>query len=165
MFEKFGEFDSAEEINRCAAAQLAEGDTDAIYALAEENGIDKYDAEDFINGDSDELTVPLLAAVGKLEIELKSLSTKKMPDILTDWVMMIKGYCREEDAFASAVRRKGKSLAGCIEKLMKWSLQNAEEVPKEICKACGISYTVKLGIPGSRKARELIREYYLEEKA
>ena len=33
MFEKFGEFDSYEEINRAAAAQLAEGDTEAIYAI------------------------------------------------------------------------------------------------------------------------------------
>lgn len=41
MFEKFGEFDSCEELNRAAAAQLAEGDTDAIYTIAEENGIDR----------------------------------------------------------------------------------------------------------------------------
>ncbi len=41
MFEKFGEFDSCEELNRAAAARLAEGDTDAIYTIAEENGIDR----------------------------------------------------------------------------------------------------------------------------
>lgn len=29
MFDKFGEFDSAEEINRAAAAQLKEGDLDS----------------------------------------------------------------------------------------------------------------------------------------
>lgn len=48
LFEKFGEFDSAEELNRAAAAQLAEGDIDAIYGIAEENGIDREDAEDYI---------------------------------------------------------------------------------------------------------------------
>ena len=37
MFDKFGIFDSAEELNRAAAAQLGEGDTDALFALAQEN--------------------------------------------------------------------------------------------------------------------------------
>ena len=36
LFEKFGEFDSAEELNRAAAAQLAEGDIDAIYGISEQ---------------------------------------------------------------------------------------------------------------------------------
>ena len=52
LFEKFGEFDSAEELNRAAAAQLAEGDIDAIYEIAEENGLDREDAEDYIDGGS-----------------------------------------------------------------------------------------------------------------
>ena len=38
MYDKFGEFDSAEELNRAAAAQLREGDTEAIYIIAKENG-------------------------------------------------------------------------------------------------------------------------------
>ena len=46
MFDKFGEFDSAEEINRAAAAQLKEGDLDAIKTITEENGLDPEDAED-----------------------------------------------------------------------------------------------------------------------
>ena len=50
MFDKFGEFDSAEEINRAAAAQLKEGDLDAIKTIAEENGLDPEDAEDFCTG-------------------------------------------------------------------------------------------------------------------
>lgn len=37
MFDKFGEFDSAEEINRAAAAQLKEGDLDAIKTIAVHN--------------------------------------------------------------------------------------------------------------------------------
>ena len=40
MWDKFGEFDSAEELNRAAAAQKAEGDREALIMLAEENGID-----------------------------------------------------------------------------------------------------------------------------
>ena len=62
MFEKFGEFDSYEEINRAAAAQLKEGDKEAIYMIAKENGIDREDAEDYINGDLDQFATPLTAA-------------------------------------------------------------------------------------------------------
>ena len=38
MYEKFGEFDSFEELNRAAAAQKAEGDEEALFALALETG-------------------------------------------------------------------------------------------------------------------------------
>lgn len=73
MFEKYGEFDSYEEINRASAAQLAEGDTEAIYAIAEENGIDREDAEDYIAGDAAELVTALMAANGKLAVEAAEL--------------------------------------------------------------------------------------------
>ena len=51
MFEKFGEFDSAEELNMCAEGLRNEGDEESLIALAEENGIDGEDAEDFMTGD------------------------------------------------------------------------------------------------------------------
>ena len=35
LYEKFGEFDSAEEINAAADGQKTEGDTDAIFAIAQ----------------------------------------------------------------------------------------------------------------------------------
>lgn len=63
MFEKFGEFDSAEEITGKAAELLSGGDTEAIYALAKENGIDVEEADDFIDGLTKELCGPLMAAV------------------------------------------------------------------------------------------------------
>ena len=73
MFDKFGEFDSAEEINRAAAARRAEGDTEALMQIAIENGIDKEDAKDYADGIVGELTTPLLAALGKLEVESREL--------------------------------------------------------------------------------------------
>ena len=36
MFDKFGEFDSVEELNRAAAGFLTEGDLDSLRKLAEE---------------------------------------------------------------------------------------------------------------------------------
>ena len=73
MWDKFGEFDSAEELNRAAAAQKAEGDREALIMLAEENGIDRDDAEDYLDGAVDELATPLMAAVGKLQVEAAAL--------------------------------------------------------------------------------------------
>ena len=76
MFEKFGEFDSVEELNRAAEAQRAEGDEKALVLLAEENGLDKEDAEDFMDGCIPVLATPLMAATGKIRVESESLGLK-----------------------------------------------------------------------------------------
>ena len=162
MFEKFGEFDSYEELNRAAAAQLEEGDTEAIYAIAEENGIDREDAEDFIDGDAPELATALMAAHGKLKVEAAELQPK---EIMTDWLEYIRIQCVENPKMRLAVRRKGKSLKECIGKLVKWSLNHAENVDSDIVKAAGLPSWAqngcKLGIPGMGTAKQLIKEYYL----
>lgn len=162
MFERFGEFGSYEEINREAAAQLAEGDTEAIYAIAEENGIDREDAEDYIDGDAAELVTALMAAQGKLKIETTELQPK---EIMADWLDYIQIQCFEDQEMRLAVRRKGKSLKECIGKLVKWSLDHAENVDKDIIKAAGLPSWAqkgcKLGIPGMGTAKQLIKEYYL----
>ena len=159
MFEKYGEFDSYEEINRAAAAQLAEGDTEAIYAIAEENGIDREDAEDYIDGDAAELVTALMAAQGKLKIETAELQPK---EIMADWLDYIQIQCFEDQEMRLAVRRKGKSLKECIGKLVKWSLDHAENVDKDIIKAAGLPSWAqngcKLGIPGIGTAKQLIKE-------
>ena len=158
LYEKFGEFDSAEEINRAAAAQLAEGDIDAVYTIAEENGLDREDAEDYIDGAAPELCTPIMAALGKLKVEAEELGPQ---EIMEDWLTYIRIQCAEHPETAAAVRKKGKSLRGCIAKLLVWSFRNAKEVDKEIVKAAGIKqgYPVKLGIPGMARAR-IIAEYY-----
>ena len=91
LFEKFGEFDSAEEINKTADGLKAEGDTESIYILAEENGIDRDEVQDFIDGYNITLTVPMLAAEGKLSVEEKAAA---LPDdiLIKDWI----DYIREE---------------------------------------------------------------------
>lgn len=159
MFERFGEFDSCEEINRAAAAQLKEGDTDAIFAIAQENGIDREDAEDYIDGIIDTLAAPLTAALGKLMVEEAELEPY---EIMDDWLTYIKQKCMEDPAMAAGVRKKGKSLKGCIAELMKWSFKNAKPVPEDIGKMCGISQKVTLGIPGMATAKKLIGKYYTE---
>jgi hypothetical protein len=155
MFEKYGEFDSYEEINRAAAAQLAEGDTEAIYAIAEENGIDREDAEEYIDGDAAELVTALMAANGKLKVEAAELQPK---EIMADWLDYIQIQCFEDPEMRLAVKE-------CIGKLVKWSLDHAENVDKDIIKAAGLPEWAqkgcKLGIPGMGTAKQLIKEYYL----
>ena len=162
MFEKFGEFDSYEEINRAAAAQLNEGDLEAVMAIAEENGIDKEDAEDYIDGAVGCLVNPLMAALGKLAVEEKDL---KPYEIMLDWLLYIRIRCAESQEVALAVRKKGKSLKGCIGTLLQWSFKHAEPVDPEIVKAAGLPANVQnrvtLGIPGMGQAKKLITEYYL----
>lgn len=158
MFDKFGEFDSFEEMNRAAAAQLAEGDIEAILAIAAENGIDEEEAQAYIDGDEEELVSPLMAAYGKLDVEAAEL---KPYEIMEDWLSYIKLRCAEDPAMALAVRKKGRSLKGCIGELLKWSFKNAKPVDPDIAKAAGINVRVTLGIPGMGRAKQIITEYYL----
>lgn len=158
MFDKFGEFDSADEMNRAAAAQRKEGDNEAILAIAEENGIDREDAMDFIDGCVAAFVTPLMAAYGKLDIEAKEM---KPYEIMEDWLQYIKLRCAEEPEMAVAVRRRGKSLKGCIAALLEWSMKNQRPVDNEILKAVRINYKVTLGIPGMGRAKKIITEYYM----
>ena len=128
MFDIFGEFDSAEEINEAAAAQLAEGDIEAIMTIARENGIDADDAQDYIDGTTDELCSQLMAAFGKIEVEAAELKPK---EIIEDWVNYIKKRCTESEDMARAVRSEGKRVKGCIAMLLKWSWENSYSVDKD----------------------------------
>ena len=46
LFERFGEFDSVEELNMTAEGLKAEGDLESLKILAVENGLDAADAEE-----------------------------------------------------------------------------------------------------------------------
>ena len=114
MYEVFGEFDNADEINGTAAGLLAAGDHKNILVLAKENGLDKEIAQAYIDGDIPMITTPLMAAVGKLEIERKSLKLTVVNDIKDDLINYLMTSC-SDDEFAKAVRKKGKSLQKCME--------------------------------------------------
>lgn len=161
MFDKFGEFDSWKEINRAAAAQKAEGDHEAIYLLAKENGIDAEDAEDYINDNADTLVTPLTAALGKLKVEADNLTPY---EIMADWLEYIQMCCMESPQMTLAVRNKDKSLKGCIAALLTWSFKNAKPVDRDILKQAKVSGQVSLGIPGMGRARQMITDYYLNGK-
>lgn len=157
MYEKFGEFNTVTELNMAAEGLLKEGDTESLYELAEENGIDREDAQDYINGDTDTLATELSAALGKLDKEAEAL---KVREIMQDWTDYIKILCIEDENICRKVKQKNKSLTGCIGELLKWSYENKYSVQKEIVKAAGITRSVQMGIPGNSTAKKIIKEYY-----
>lgn len=160
MWDKFGEFDSVEELNRAAAGQKEEGDEEALIALAVENGLTKEDALDYMDGVVDELASSLMAAQGKIKIESAELKPK---EIMEDWVQYILIRITEDPEMQKAVRRKGKSLEGCIAALLTWSFKHQIPVDQKIMKAAGVTAgRCTLGIPGMGTARKIITEYYIK---
>lgn len=164
MFEKFGEFNSSEELNKAALAQREEGDEEALKILAKENGIDEDEVEDFMDCCMDELVTPLTAAVGKLDVEVEALHIK---GILKDWVDELKMRCMNDEDFAKAVRQKGKDLAGYIALTAETGYKNRAVVDKKIVEKCktikGIigNHEFSIGIPDAATRKVLAQEYYL----
>ena len=167
MFEKFGEFDSVEEINRAAAAQKEEGDEEAVVTIALENGLSRDDAEDYMDDCTDGLATPLQAAVGKLRLESEDL---KLSGVLMDWVNELMDLCIDDTDFQRAVRKKGKDLAGFIALTAEKGFEQRclvdkriVEKTKEVKKIAG-SHDFAIGIPDKKTRKELAKEYYLGQE-
>lgn len=160
MFDKFGEFNSSAEINELAENLFNEGDVGSLKAMAEENGIPADIVEMYLQGDIPMLCDPQTAALGKIEVEMKELIPK---EIMEEWVEYLKVQCLENEILAGYVRKKGKSLKGCIAALLSWSFKNQQNVDKDIIKAAGVNAgKVTLGIPGMARAKKIIKSYYME---
>lgn len=160
MFDIFGEFDNFEELNMAAEGLKNEGDTDSLYKLAEENGIERAFAEIYLAGGMPTLCDVATAAMGKIDVEAAELKPK---ELLLDWVEYIKTSCLDNEELAKAVRKKGKTLKGCIVALLAWSYKNRYKIDDDIAKMAGITNArVEEGIPGMGTAKKLIKEYYLK---
>ena len=174
MFEKYGNFDSAKEINEKAEELFNDGQVDEIYILAAENGIEKEMADAYIEGDLPELCDITDAALGKIDVEAANLGAE---EIMNDWADYVRALAGRDLVFAAAVRRKEKTLKGCIAVLLTWGIQHQEPVDKEIIEEAKKQVDVKdikvkgfqlsfldrttLGIPGMGRAMKMIREYYI----
>lgn len=170
MFEKYGEFDSVEELDRAAAAQLAEGDTEAVIAIAVENGIDKEEAEDYIDGCTGELATPLMAALGKLKLEVEELEIK---GVLTDWKDSLIEECMKDTEMCLAVRKTGKCLRDCMALLIRFAFENKVQVSHKIVSVTKVTNNGKeeamreplfLGVPNKAEVKRLIKAYYLGQE-
>lgn len=159
MYDRFGEFDSAEEMNETAVNLRKEGDREGLEALARENGIDGEVLELFLSGDLLYLCDGMSAAIGKIEVEAEAAGCE---EIMEDWVEYIKQQCFDRPQMAAAVRRKGKSLKGCIAELLKWGFGHQKPVDIGIMRAAGVTAgRCTLGIPGMATAKRIITGYYI----
>jgi hypothetical protein len=151
---QFGEFNDYKELNQAAAGLKAEGDQDSLYKLAEENGLERADVDDYLAGYMEELTTIYTAAFGELvaqekeDIESKKSLIEKMP--LRVIMTMLRGMCTEEEV-AVAVKSKGKRVSE-IYKAMR------AEAEKNKTGSMGVSCGT------DRELCEIIREYYLGTK-
>lgn len=134
MFEKFGELNSFGEINELAENLFNEGDTESLKAMAKENGIQSDFVDMYLQGEIPVLCDQLTAALGKIDVEVAELKPK---EIMEDWVEYLRGQCMENELLAFNVRKRGKSLKGCIAALLMWSFKNQQTVDRDIIKAAG----------------------------
>lgn len=145
MFDKFGEFDSVEELNRAAEGFLKEGDIESLYGLAEENGLDKEDVEDYEDGVVEELATISMAVHGRLNVESREIKDNKPAmDVI---FLMIRGMCGDEE-LQKAILRKGKRAENIFKEMRKVASKNKNG---NMAVACGTD----------KQLREIIKAYYL----
>lgn len=166
LYQKFGEFNSAAEINRAAAAQLAEGDHDAIRELAKENGIDETDVQDYIDGLVPELCTPQMAALGKLDAEVANLYD--LPMTMQGWVDHIKTMVMDNPVFALGVREKGKSLVKLFAKLIMEISKHRKTVPIDIVREArklggSLPDNLPVGDLSKKEFRDIVEAFYTPE--
>lgn len=158
LYEKFGELNSAQEINELAENLFNENDIESLKELAKENGLSDM-VQLYLEGELPDLCDTLSAAIGKIEVEAAELKPR---EIMEDWVEYLRGQCLENEILAFQVRKKGKTLKGCIAALLKWLFGHQIPIEKEILKEAGVSAgRVTLGIPGMAQAKKIITEYYM----
>ena len=156
MFDKFGKM-NYDELIRTAKAEKEEGDEEALIALAQENGLDQEDAEDYMDDLTEVLCTPREAAVARIEMEAKDL---EVSGIWEEWKGFALEMCMQEEDLACAVCRKNRSLLGLFEKLLKLGFDSKQRVDKRICKEAGLNDNVYTGIPTRQQVAETISNYY-----
>ena len=156
MFDKFGKM-SYDELIRTAKAEKEEGDEEALIALAQENGLDQEDAEDYMDDLTEVLCTPREAAVARIEMEAKDL---EVSGIWEEWKGFVLEMCMQEEDLACAVCRKNRSLLELFGKLLKLGFDSKQRVDKRICKEAGLNNNVYTGIPTRQQVAETISNYY-----
>lgn len=161
MFDKFGAM-TYEELNKTAEGLKMEGDIESLILLAEENGLDKEDAEDYADGVVDTLATPLEAALGKIEVESAHLNLSYSTTLLGMKDQVVGMITQHEELRVSA-HDPEKSLAECLARLVKEASRTRYKLPDAIATLAGLP-TVYMGDISREKAREIICTYYGGDK-
>lgn len=147
MFEKFGEFDSVEELNMAAEGFRSEGDMESLYALAEENGIDREDAEDYADGITDDLATPMTAALGRIKAERASTGEGGATPLGVIFVMVC-GLC-DDPEIQAGIMKKGRRAEAILDEMKENAKKHASGYTG-VC--CGTD----------KQLKDIIRAYYTQ---
>lgn len=161
MFDKFGPL-TYEELNKTAEGLKMEGDIESLILLAEENGLEKEDAEDYADEVVDTFTTPVEAAIGKIKVESEHLNIAHSTT-LSGMRDLIVYTVTQNEKLQKAARDPEKSLAECLGKLVAEASRTRYKLPDEIADAAGIP-TVYMGDISKERAREIIKAYYGGDK-
>lgn len=151
MFDKFGPL-TYEELNKTAEGLKMEGDIESLILLAEENGLEKEDAEDYADEVVDTFTTPVEAAIGKIKVESEYLNLAQSTT-LSGMRDLIAYTVTQNEKLQTAAHDQEKSLAKCLGKLVAEASRTRYKLPDEIAIAAGIP-TVYMGDVSKERAKE-----------
>ena len=163
-------FKTVKELNDKAAELKSAGDLSELVKLAEENGLEKEDAEDYMDSDDPEdcLCNATMAAIGRLNMEEQDLHLESQ---MKDWkdfiVQMLTDYPvdhagEDRDTLANAVFSPDKKLLDGLAAGLKLSSENRITVDMRIIKAAGLPESAAyIGMCGRDDLKRIILDYYL----
>lgn len=165
MDNKFG---SAYEINKAAEELKAKGDEKALVELAIECGIDREDAEDYMDGAWPQLCTPLTAALGKIKAESEALNLQNEFADLKDELVSCLMDNNMRNKIEIGVMLKHKSLAEYMAKIIDKGYEKAITPPKEIlAKVTKVPAQyrgqMKTGMPSKAERMAIMMEYFGEK--
>lgn len=117
MYEKFGEFNSYDEINTIAENLKREKNSKDLYELAAENGIPEIDVILYWGNITDTFIDMHFAGINKIEMEKNDYLQEKhsINNINVEEIAnYLKIKCYKDADFARNVRKRGKNFADCI---------------------------------------------------
>lgn len=155
MFEKFGEMDSAEELNKAAEGFKQEGDMESLMALVTENGIDEDDARDYIDGETDSLATDLSAALGRLSLQ----EAEDAPEELRRYIATARVMAVSSPEIREGLMRKGKRLKEIYDTALKVAQKKAAELHQKTRKPVAAR-----GFESDVQVKRLIRTYLTMDK-
>ena len=125
----FGDFHSADEINRCAAGLKAEGDTESLKAMAEENGIEPDIVTLYLDGEIPELCDESTAAEGRIKTELNEIEGRET--MTAEGIAAFLRSRLDDPNVCRAVMDGGHTLTGAAKKM--WSEAEKNKTNQSYC--------------------------------
>lgn len=163
-------FKTVKELNIVAAVMKIDRNLTGLIELAEKYGLEKEDAEDYMDSDDPEETLcnATMAAIAKLKLEEQDLHLESQ---LKDWkdfiVQMLTDYPvdhdgEDRDTLANAVFNPDKKLLDVLAAGLKLSSENRIEVDKRIIQAARLPESAAfIGMCGRDDLKKIILDYYL----